>query len=375
MFHWDGNLLLALTGIEKAGRLAIIVTVLAKEQLLGILEIPTSSADQQTMAVYQTVEKWVITDKIGTLQCYDSKQRRTSTWCLYKSRNMIEWWPVHNHIIQVVLTHCWLTHWGVQHLLQTWRLSKDLEKSRWNKIYITGINERPNGVHPIFFDFLNISFIRRYKSLIVSMGELSLLFTSPFIQTPSGYLIPFVTITAPHLIFAYGQIFAERVNLRHTAPLREFIHRYLLTVIFTAFLGRLRFRFSFYHVGFYFWSSIEMKIVPTFSCLSIKRDVTLQNYWIVDFYRFITQGDAPEPTADCPTLPFPISGSINKIPSHVMIEILSPRGSQVLKLVKWGRANIRNGAVTHIKQFRINYSYIMRNILLVILHVIVFHIH
>lgn len=67
MLNWGGKLLPALTGVEKFDGVAIIVTFQGKEQLLGIPEMPTSPGEQQSMAVYQTVEKWSITDKFQAL--------------------------------------------------------------------------------------------------------------------------------------------------------------------------------------------------------------------------------------------------------------------------------------------------------------------
>ena len=49
--------------------LAIIVTFLGKEQLLGVSHIPISSREELAMAVQQAVEKWGITDKIQALYC------------------------------------------------------------------------------------------------------------------------------------------------------------------------------------------------------------------------------------------------------------------------------------------------------------------
>lgn len=66
VLHWDGKLLPALTGVEKVDRLTIIVTFQGKEQLLGVPEIPTSSGEDQAMAIYQVVEKWGITEKMHT---------------------------------------------------------------------------------------------------------------------------------------------------------------------------------------------------------------------------------------------------------------------------------------------------------------------
>ncbi len=60
VLHWDGKLLPALTGVEKVDRLAIILTFQGKEKLLGVPEIPTSSGEEQALAVYHAVEKWSI---------------------------------------------------------------------------------------------------------------------------------------------------------------------------------------------------------------------------------------------------------------------------------------------------------------------------
>lgn len=75
------------TGIEKADGLAIIVTFQGKKQLLDVPEIQTSSGEQG-MTVYQAVEKWSVTNKIQA-RCCNSKQNRSSKWCLYKSRKIV----------------------------------------------------------------------------------------------------------------------------------------------------------------------------------------------------------------------------------------------------------------------------------------------
>lgn len=67
MLNWGGKLLLALTGVEKVDGVAIIVIFQGKEQLLEIPEIQTYSGEQQSIAVYQRLEKCSITDKIQAL--------------------------------------------------------------------------------------------------------------------------------------------------------------------------------------------------------------------------------------------------------------------------------------------------------------------
>ena len=111
VLHWDGKLLPALTGIEKVDRLAILVTFQGKEQLLGVPEIPTSSGEEQALAVYQAVEKWNITNKIQALCCdtTSSNTGRLNGACtnLEKMFNRsLLYLPCRHHIFELVLRGC-----------------------------------------------------------------------------------------------------------------------------------------------------------------------------------------------------------------------------------------------------------------------------
>lgn len=76
--HWDGKLLPARICNEKLDTLAIQITFQDKEQFLGVLEIPTTLREEQTMAcqtVWPTVPKvWLNLQNSGTLYDKTTKQ-------------------------------------------------------------------------------------------------------------------------------------------------------------------------------------------------------------------------------------------------------------------------------------------------------------
>ncbi|KAF2896239.1 hypothetical protein ILUMI_09936 [Ignelater luminosus] len=62
--HWDTKLLRSVTGIEKQDRLPVIVKTLLTEQLLGVPLIPSGSGKEISNAVFNTLEKWDLGDKV-----------------------------------------------------------------------------------------------------------------------------------------------------------------------------------------------------------------------------------------------------------------------------------------------------------------------
>ncbi|KAF2897735.1 hypothetical protein ILUMI_08441 [Ignelater luminosus] len=62
--HWDTKLLPSVTGIEKQDRWPVIVKMLLTEQLLGVPLIPSGSGKKISNAVFNTLEKWGLVDKV-----------------------------------------------------------------------------------------------------------------------------------------------------------------------------------------------------------------------------------------------------------------------------------------------------------------------
>ena len=161
MLHWDGKLLPDLTGVRKVYRLAIIVTFLGKEQLLGVPHIPTSSGEEQAMAVQQAVDKWGITDKIKALCCDTtaSNTGRINGACinLEKLLNCDPlYFPCRHHIFELVLRGCFDSLMGATSspdMLLFTRFKEAREKLN-KKVYMTGINEVPDDIRSTIFEFL-----------------------------------------------------------------------------------------------------------------------------------------------------------------------------------------------------------------------------
>lgn len=111
VLHWDGKLLAAINRTEKIDCLAILATFEGKEQLLRVPKITTSPGEDQAMAVFQTVEKWGIMNKIQALCCDTtaSNTGRINGACTnletYFGRDLL-YLPCRHHILELVLKSC-----------------------------------------------------------------------------------------------------------------------------------------------------------------------------------------------------------------------------------------------------------------------------
>lgn len=74
--HWDGKLLPEMTGSTKVERLPVIITGLDCEQLFGVPKLNESSAFHRNEVIFELLEDWNITDKIGAL-CFDTTSVNT----------------------------------------------------------------------------------------------------------------------------------------------------------------------------------------------------------------------------------------------------------------------------------------------------------
>lgn len=62
--HWDGKILSDFGGHGKVDRLPIIVTGPNFEQLLGVPQIPSGTGLEMSSAIFDTLEKWSLLDKV-----------------------------------------------------------------------------------------------------------------------------------------------------------------------------------------------------------------------------------------------------------------------------------------------------------------------
>lgn len=74
--HWDGKLLPEMTGSSKVERLPVIITGLNCNQLLGVPKLNKSTGFNQTEVIFQLVQEWNLTDKVGAL-CFDTASVNT----------------------------------------------------------------------------------------------------------------------------------------------------------------------------------------------------------------------------------------------------------------------------------------------------------
>lgn len=112
--HWDGKLLPATVGVETVDRLAIIVTYDGEEKLLGVPGISTSSGADQAQAVYETLEKWSIVDRVQAM-CFDTTASNTGrlNGACTNIEKLLErdllYLPCRHHIFELVLRGCFDT--------------------------------------------------------------------------------------------------------------------------------------------------------------------------------------------------------------------------------------------------------------------------
>jgi hypothetical protein len=62
--HWDTKLLPDVSGQEKVDRLPVIVTAPGVEQLLGVPQLTSSSGGEISSAVFDSLEKWSLLEKV-----------------------------------------------------------------------------------------------------------------------------------------------------------------------------------------------------------------------------------------------------------------------------------------------------------------------
>ncbi|CAH0563126.1 unnamed protein product [Brassicogethes aeneus] len=74
--HWDGKLLPEMTGSTKVERLPVIITGLDCEQLLGVPKLNESTGLHQSEVIFELLQEWDITNKIGAL-CFDTTSVNT----------------------------------------------------------------------------------------------------------------------------------------------------------------------------------------------------------------------------------------------------------------------------------------------------------
>ena len=65
--HWDGKLLMDLTGNEYVDRLPIVVTGVGVQQLLGVPKIGSGTGLNQATAVMAALKEWGISERVAAI--------------------------------------------------------------------------------------------------------------------------------------------------------------------------------------------------------------------------------------------------------------------------------------------------------------------
>lgn len=74
--HWDGKLLVDLTGKEKVDRLPVLVSSGGKSQLLAVPKLLSGTGEAQAQAVMNTLKQWNIQDNVQGM-CFDTTTSNT----------------------------------------------------------------------------------------------------------------------------------------------------------------------------------------------------------------------------------------------------------------------------------------------------------
>lgn len=69
--HWDGKLLTDITGTDTVDRLPIVLTSCGGEQLLGVPELKSGTANDQAVAILETLEQWGLSSYVKGM-CFDT---------------------------------------------------------------------------------------------------------------------------------------------------------------------------------------------------------------------------------------------------------------------------------------------------------------
>ncbi len=127
--HWDGKLLLTLTGNERVDRLAILVsgkdtpTPAETSQLLGVPAVARSSGESQAAAVSAVLSEWKLDKRVVGLD-FDTTAANTGrlngacTLIERKLGRQLLYFACRHHILEIVIgdvfRHCFGTSSGPQ---------------------------------------------------------------------------------------------------------------------------------------------------------------------------------------------------------------------------------------------------------------------
>lgn len=69
--HWDGKILTDIIGTDSVDRLPIILTSCGTEQLLGVPKLKSGSANDQAVAILETLKQWGVSSYVKGM-CFDT---------------------------------------------------------------------------------------------------------------------------------------------------------------------------------------------------------------------------------------------------------------------------------------------------------------
>lgn len=115
--HWDGKLMLDLTGRKHVDRLPVIVTGDGVRQMLGVPKLAAGTAEAQACAVMDCLEEWKLCDNVSSL-CFDTTSSNTGKHggaCVLLERKIgreLLHLACRHHIMELVLSAAFKTVFG-----------------------------------------------------------------------------------------------------------------------------------------------------------------------------------------------------------------------------------------------------------------------
>ena len=117
--HWDGKLLTDIAGgTEKVDRVAILVTGVGVEKLLGVPKILRGTGQEQATACLNALDDWNLRKNVRAL-VFDTTAGNTglkSGACAILEESLktsLVWIPCRHHVLEIVLSSVFSTAFGV----------------------------------------------------------------------------------------------------------------------------------------------------------------------------------------------------------------------------------------------------------------------
>ena len=108
VLHWDGKILPEIFGAGNVDRLPVLVTEDGVEKLLGVPKVASGTGYNESLAVYNLLESWKLTEKVQAL-CFDTTSVNTGRFngvCVLLENKICRellWLACRHHVLELIL--------------------------------------------------------------------------------------------------------------------------------------------------------------------------------------------------------------------------------------------------------------------------------